>query len=158
LSSPNSSIASSSPGAPGTLRVFEVLPLNRPKRPELLGQRLHQLNGDAARTFPNIEAEIADQIQRVQHTLTENESRLGESEIAHELEKLEKRLSVRQFIDQISRVVRELTLRAANHRMAEGIALHRFHETFQGHALVSGSFFSSPGRQTPARPTPLSSI
>ncbi|MEA3213088.1 MAG: ATP-dependent helicase [Chthoniobacter sp.] len=119
-------------GHPCSLNVFEILPLNRPKRADVLSARLRQLSGDARRRGPAIQAEILAQIPRIEHAIAENRDRLDESDIRGELRKIEGRISVRQFIDGASRVVRELSLRAANHRMAEGIALHRFHETFPG--------------------------
>jgi ATP-dependent RNA helicase SUPV3L1/SUV3 len=114
------------------LNVFEVLALNRPKRVDVLTSRLRQLSAEAERLRPQIKAEIQTQIARLEQAIAEHRDRLSDAEIAAELRKLEGRLSVRQFIDRTSRAVRELALRAANHRMAEGIALHRFHETFPG--------------------------
>lgn len=114
------------------LRVFDVLPLNRPKRAEALTSRFRQLGADAERRKPEIKAEMHAQIARIEQAIAEHRDMLREADIEEELRKFEGRLSVRQFIDRASRVVRELALRAANHRMAEGIALHRFHETFPG--------------------------
>jgi len=114
------------------LEVFEILSLNRPKRPEILTQRLRQLSYDASRKLPEIKAHIATQISRIEQAVAEHKERLTESDILHEIRKLEGRLSVRKFIDRASRVIRELSLQAVNRRMAEGIALHRFHETFPG--------------------------
>ena len=115
-----------------TLNVFDVLSLNRPRSADYLTERFRQLSADAGRRLPEVEAEIAAQIPRIDQAVAENRERLMESDITEELRKLDGQLSVRQFIDRVSRIVRELTLRAANHRMAEGIALHRFHETFPG--------------------------
>lgn len=119
-------------GHPCTLEVFDILPLNRPKRADVLTQRFHQLGADAKRRGPVIQAEIQTQIPRIEQAIADNRGRLKDSDILEELAKLQGRISVRQLIDRSSRAVRELTLRAANHRMAEGIALHRFHETFPG--------------------------
>ena len=114
------------------LTIYDILPLNRPKRADILTQRLHQLSADAGRRAPAIRAEIAAQIPRIEQAVAEHRDRLTEQDITEELRKLDGYLSVRQLIDRSSRIVRELSLRAANHRMAEGIALHRFHETFPG--------------------------
>ncbi|MCE9612336.1 MAG: hypothetical protein K8R23_19225 [Chthoniobacter sp.] len=114
------------------LQVFDVLPLNRPKRADVLTARFQQLGADAARRTPALRAEIHTQIARIEQAIAEHRDMLKANDIAEELRKFEGRLAVRQFIDRASRVVRELALRAANHRMAEGIALHRFHETFPG--------------------------
>ena len=114
------------------LSVFEILPINRPKRADVLTARLHQLSADAEPRAVAIRAEIAAQIPRIEQAIAEHRDRLMETDIREELGRLEEHLSVRQFIDRASRIVRELSLRAANHRMAEGIALHRFHETFPG--------------------------
>ncbi len=115
-----------------SLSVFDILPLNRPKRVEVLGQRLRQLSSDAERRVPVIQNEIRAQIPRIEQAIAEHRDRLKEIDIQEELRKIDDRLSLRQFIDRCSRIIRELSLRAANHRMAEGIALHRFHETFPG--------------------------
>ena len=114
------------------LTIYDILPLNRPKRADILTQRLHQLSADAGRRAPAIRAELAAQIPRIEQAVAEHRDRLTEQDITEELRKLDGYLSVRQLIDRSSRIVRELSLRAANHRMAEGIALHRFHETFPG--------------------------
>jgi ATP-dependent RNA helicase SUPV3L1/SUV3 len=114
------------------LEVFEMLALNRPKRAEFLTQRFRQLTHDASRRIPEIKAHIATQISRIEQAIAEHKERLTESDILHEIRKLEGRLSVRKFIDRASRVIREVSLQAVNRRMAEGIALHRFHETFPG--------------------------
>jgi len=114
------------------LRVHDILSLNRPKRSAIMTQRFRQLSSDASRRVPVIQAEIAAQIPRIEQAIAENQDRLKETDILEELQKLDGQLSLRQFIDRSSRIVRELSLRAANHRMAEGIALHRFHETFPG--------------------------
>ena len=119
-------------GHPCALNVFDVLALNRPKRADFLTERFQQLTADAGRRVPAIQAEILAQIPRIEQAIADNRDRLMESDITAELRKFDGQLSVRQFIDRASRAVRELTLRAANHRMAEGIALHRFHETFPG--------------------------
>ena len=119
-------------GQPCSLGVFEILPINRPKRADVLTARLHQLSADAERRAVAIRAEISAQIPRIEQAIAEHRDRLLETDIRAELGRLEEHLSVRQFIDRASRIVRELSLRAANHRMAEGIALHRFHETFPG--------------------------
>ena len=119
-------------GHPCALRVFEILPLNRPKRADFLTQRFRQLSSDAVRRAVAISEEIQMQIPRLEQAIAEHRDRLAEVDIHEELGKLAGQLSVRQFIDQVSRTVRELSLRAANRRMAEGIALHRFHETFPG--------------------------
>ncbi len=119
-------------GHPCALTVFDVLPLNRPRSADFLTERFRQLTADADRRIPAIKAEIAVQIPRIEQAVADNRDRLMESDITEELRKLDGQLSVRQFIDRASRAIRELTLRAANHRMAEGIALHRFHETFPG--------------------------
>jgi ATP-dependent RNA helicase SUPV3L1/SUV3 len=114
------------------LEVHEVLPLNRPKRVEIFSQRLHQLVAEARRQMPAIRAEIFAQLPRMERAIAEHEDRLKESDIAEELTKLEGQISVRELREIVPRIVRELSRRAANHRMAEGIALHRFHETFPG--------------------------
>jgi ATP-dependent RNA helicase SUPV3L1/SUV3 len=114
------------------LRVHDILSLNRPKRSAIMTQRFRQLSFDASRRLPVIQAEIIAQIPRIEQAIAENQDRLKETDILEELQKLDGQLSLRQFIDRASRIVRELSLRAANHRMAEGIALHRFHETFPG--------------------------
>ena len=119
-------------GQPCALRVFEMLPINRPKRAEVLKQKFQQLSAEASRCVPAIKTEIHAQVVRIEQALAEHRDMLKETDIAEELRKFEGRLAVRQFIDRASRVVRELAMRAANHRMAEGIALHRFHETFPG--------------------------
>ncbi len=114
------------------LSVFETLPLNRPRNAAALGSRLRQLSGDAGRLVVELKKEIAVQLPRIEQAIAEHRDRLGDSDIQAELRKIEGRLSVRLFVDRASSAVRELALRAANHRMAEGIALHRFHETFPG--------------------------
>ncbi len=114
------------------LNVFDVLPLNRPRSAEALGHRLRQLSGDAVRRIPAIQEEIRTQIARIEHAILENEDRLKETDIADELHRLEGQVSLRHFIDRSSQVIRGLSLQAANRRMVEGIALHRFHETFPG--------------------------
>ncbi len=114
------------------LSVFEILPINRPKRADVLTARLRQLSADAGRRAIVIAHEIRAQIPRIEQAIAEHRDRLLDSDIRDECGKLEGQLSVRQFIDRASRIIRELSLRAANHRMAEGIALHRFHETFPG--------------------------
>jgi ATP-dependent RNA helicase SUPV3L1/SUV3 len=119
-------------GFPRTLRIFDILPLNRPKRSAVLTQRFRQLSSDADRREPVLRSEIASQVSRIEQAVADNRDRLKEQDILEELQKLEGRHSLRQFIDRASRIIRELSLRAANHRMAEGIALHRFHETFPG--------------------------
>src|SRR6476620_4078754 len=45
-------------GHPCALKVFEVLPINRPKRADILGMRLGQLSADAAPQLPEIQNEI----------------------------------------------------------------------------------------------------
>jgi ATP-dependent RNA helicase SUPV3L1/SUV3 len=119
-------------GEPVALAVYDVLPLNRPKRADVFSARLKQLSTEAQRRLPTIQAEVSTQVARLEETVAEHRDRLSQSDLREELRRIEGRLSVRQFIDRSSRAVRELTLRAANHRMAEGIALHRFHETFPG--------------------------
>ncbi len=114
------------------ISVFEMLPLNRPRNAAALGSRLRQLSGDAARREPELKKQMAAQLPQIEQAIAENRDRLGDSDIQEELRRLEGRLSVRQFIERAASVARELALRAANHRMAEGIALHRFHETFPG--------------------------
>ncbi len=112
------------------LSVFEFLPLNRPRHATALGARLRQLSGDAARRVVEIKKEIDAQLPRLEQAIWENRERLGESDIREELARVEGRLSVRQFLDRVGHAEAEIARRAANHRMAEGIALHRFHETF----------------------------
>ncbi len=119
-------------GHPCVLNVFEILSLNRPKRAEVLTSRLQQLSAEAGRRAVAIKAEILAQIPRIEQAIAEHRDRLADADIHEELSKLEDRVSVRHFIDRASRMIRELSLRAANRRMAEGIALHRFHETFPG--------------------------
>lgn len=119
-------------GHPCSLGVFEILSLNRPKRADVLTSRFRQLSAEADRLLPVLRTEIAAQLERIEQAIVEHRDRLKDADLVAELRKLEGRLSARQFIDRTSRVVRELALRAANHRMAEGIALHRFHETFPG--------------------------
>jgi len=114
------------------LQVFDILPLNRPKHADVLTPRFQQLGADAARRVPALKAEMHAQIARIEQAIAEHRDMLKATDIAEELRKFEGQLAVRQFIDRASRVVRELAMRAANHRMAEGIALHRFHETFPG--------------------------
>ena len=114
------------------LSVFEILPINRPKRADVLTARLRQLSADADRRAVVIANEIRAQIPRIEQAIAEHRDRLLDSDLREECARLEGRLSVRQFIDRASQIIRELSLRAANHRMAEGIALHRFHETFPG--------------------------
>ena len=114
------------------LNVFEILPLNRPKRADVLTQRLRQLSTDATRRVVAIRAEIHAQIPRVEQAIADHRDRLAPADLEEELAKLSGQMSVRQFIDGVSRTVREFSLRAANRRMAEGIELHRFHETFPG--------------------------
>ena len=114
------------------VNVFEILPINRPKRADVLTARLRQLSADAGRRAAVIAEEIRAQLPRIEQAIAEHRDRLLESDIREECARLEGPLSVRHFIDRVSRMVRELSLRAANHRMAEGIALHRFHETFPG--------------------------
>ena len=114
------------------LRVFEILPLNRPKRADVLTARFRQLSADASRRAVAIVAEIHAQIPRIEEAIADHRDRLAEVDIHEELARLDGQLSVRQFIDRASRIIRDLSLRAANRRMAEGIALHRFHETFPG--------------------------
>jgi ATP-dependent RNA helicase SUPV3L1/SUV3 len=119
-------------GHPRALQIHDILSLNRPKRSAIMTQRFRQLSSEANRRVPAIQAEIAAQVPRIEQAIAENRDRLKETDILEELQKLDGQLSLRQFIDRSSRIVRELSLRAANHRMAEGIALHRFHETFPG--------------------------
>lgn len=119
-------------GYPVPLNIFDVLPLNRPKHPDILAQRFRQLSADAERRRPAIQEEIRTQIVRIEIAIAENQDRLKETDILDELQRLEGQLSLRQFIDRTSRVIRGLSLQAANRRMVEGIALHRFHETFPG--------------------------
>ena len=119
-------------GHPCALDVFEILALNRPKRAEVLTSRFQQLSAEARRRSEMIKNEILAQIPRIEHAIAEHRDRLADADIHEELSKREGRVSVRQFIDRASRMIRELSLRAANRRMAEGIALHRFHETFPG--------------------------
>ncbi len=115
-----------------SLQVFDALPLNRPKRTEVFTPRLRQLSADAAKRQAAIKEDIQQQIQRIEESIAEHRAGLPESDILVELKKLQGRISLRQFIDRVSRSIRELTLLAANHRIAEGIALNRFHETFPG--------------------------
>lgn len=119
-------------GHPCTLKVFDILPLNRPKRIEIFTQRLRQLSVDAERRTPRMQEEIRDQIPRIEQAIAEHRDWLKDSDIEEELRRIKERISLRVFVDRCSQIVRELSLRAANHRMAEGIALHRFHETFPG--------------------------
>lgn len=119
-------------GHPCPISVHEVLPLNRPKHPEAFERRLRELSLEAGQRAVLIKAEIAVQIGRVEQAIAENADRLLDSDIGDELRRLHGQLSLDKFIDRVGKVVRELGLRAANHRMAEGIALHRFHETFPG--------------------------
>ncbi len=112
------------------LHIFEFLPLNRPRDGVALGLKLRGLAGEAARHILAIQKEILDQIPRIEHAIAQNQDRLGVTDIQAELRKLEGALSLKQFTERVVRIVRELQLRAANHRMAEGIALHSFHETF----------------------------
>jgi ATP-dependent RNA helicase SUPV3L1/SUV3 len=119
-------------GHPCELSVFEVLGVNRPRNPEALATAFRRLGANTNRQRAEIQAEVRKQIARIEQAIAEHHEQLSEAEIIHEVNRLEGRQSVRQFIDRASRMVRELALRAANHRMAEGIALHRFHETFPG--------------------------
>ena len=119
-------------GLPCFLQVFDILTLNRPKRSDIFAARLEQLSAEAADRRPGLQAEIQTQIARIGQAVAEHRDRLSDGDILDELRKFEGRLGIRAFIDRAARIVRELSLRAANHRMAEGIALHRFHETFPG--------------------------
>lgn len=119
-------------GHPCELSVFEVLGLNRPRNPEAFGAALRRLGAQTDRQRAELEAAVRKQIARIEMGIAEHQDRVSEPEIIHEVHRLEGRQSLRQFTDRAARMVRELALRAANHRMAEGIALHRFHETFPG--------------------------
>ncbi|MGV3531761.1 MAG: helicase-related protein [Chthoniobacteraceae bacterium] len=114
------------------LHVYDVLPLNRPRNADVFKQRLQQLSADARRRIPVIQDEVRVQLDRIEIAIAENRDRLKDEDITEELQRLEERLSMRQFVDRASRVIRGLSLQAANRRMVEGIALHRFHETFPG--------------------------
>ena len=112
-------------GLPCFLQVFDILTLNRPKRSDIFAARLEQLSAEAADRRPGLQAEIQTQIARIGQAVVEHRDRLSDGDILDELRKFEGRLGIRAFIDRAARIVRELSLRAANHRMAEGIALHR---------------------------------
>jgi ATP-dependent RNA helicase SUPV3L1/SUV3 len=114
------------------LTLFDPFPLNRPRDGQQFASRLRQLSSDVPRRTLILETEVLHQIPRIEQTLAEHRERLSPAEIRSEMRKLDGRLSLSQFKDRVARIIRELTLRAANHRMAEGIALHRFHETFPG--------------------------
>ncbi len=111
---------------------FEILPLNRPKDATTLSTRLLQLSADVNRRVTMMQEEVTHLTPRLEQTIAQNKDRLSHSDIRNELSKLEGRLSLRVFKDRVARAIRDLSLLAANHRMAEGIALHRFHETFPG--------------------------
>ncbi|MES2570560.1 MAG: helicase-related protein, partial [Verrucomicrobiota bacterium] len=117
-------------GEAHALTLFDIFPLNRPKDGRTFGSRLRQLSAEVSRRVLLIKAEILHQIPKIEQTIIENKSRLSRSDIESELRRFEGRLSVRAFKERTTRIVKELGFRAANHRMAEGIALHRFHETF----------------------------
>ncbi|MDB6174070.1 MAG: helicase [Chthoniobacteraceae bacterium] len=110
--------------------VFDILPFNRPKDAPTLAIRLRQLSSDAIRRVLALKLEVLNQIPKIEHAISHNKDRLSASDIESELRRFEGRLSVRAFRERTTRIVKELSFRAANHRMAEGIALHRFHETF----------------------------
>src|SRR5207237_2833116 len=107
-------------GHPCVLNLFEILSLNRPKRAEVLTSRFQQLSAEAVRRAAIIRAEILAQIPRLEQAIAEHRDRLANADIHEELSKLEDRVSVRHFIDRTSRMIRELSLRAANRRMAAG--------------------------------------
>ncbi len=117
-------------GQPCKLHVFDVLSINRPKSAHTLETRFRQLSADAVACALRIQTEILHELPGIEHAIAANQDRLSQADISAELRRLEGHLGLRQFKDRAARIVRELNLRAANHRMAEGIALHRFHETF----------------------------
>lgn len=119
-------------GLARTMKVFEALSLNRPRKPEALAERLRELSREALRRAPLLKDEVHDHARRIGHAAQEHREWLKESDLPDELKRFQGRLGIRQFIEHTSRAVRELGLRASNHRMADGIALHRFHETFPG--------------------------
>jgi ATP-dependent RNA helicase SUPV3L1/SUV3 len=112
------------------IRVHDFLPINRPKSPAAFAQRLRALSEEAARRVPFLEAEVRLQIPRIEQAIEQNRDRLRDSDIAAEVGRLDAELSTRQFPERVGRITRELALRAAQRRMAEGIALHSYHETF----------------------------
>lgn len=112
------------------LAVYDVLTLNRPKRAETLAGKLRELSLSVPSHHERIKVEVQAQAMRIEQAIRENDERLLENDVNEELRRLEGRLSLRQFNDRCTRITRELVLRASNHRMAEALALHRFHETF----------------------------
>lgn len=117
-------------GIPCKLAVYEALSLKRSRSAEALGERFRQLSGEAADIVPRLREAALAQLPMVEKAIVENRSRLSDSDIETELYHLERRAPLEEFIAAAEKAVKELVLRAANHRMAEGIALHRFHETF----------------------------
>ncbi len=117
-------------GHPCHLQLHDFLHINRPRTPEIFMARLREIGAESMRRRVELEAEVRAQIPRVEAALAEHGERLSPAEIAGEMRRIDADLSTREFPERIQRIVRELALRAANHRMAEGIALHSFHETF----------------------------
>jgi ATP-dependent RNA helicase SUPV3L1/SUV3 len=117
-------------GIRATVRLHDFLPINRPKNPAAFAQKLRYLSAEADRRRPFLEAEVRTQLPRIEQAIAEHRERLSDEDIRTELARLDADLSTRQFPERVGRITRELALRAARHRMAEGIALHSYHETF----------------------------
>lgn len=119
-------------GHPCPVNVFDPLSINRPRGPEFLGRRLTELSAAARRRAPELQAAVEAQLPAIEEAIAENLALLKEGDVPAELRRLRGPNNLRQFNEAAVRTAREIRQRAANNRMAEGIALHRFHETFPG--------------------------
>ncbi|HEV7867965.1 MAG TPA: helicase-related protein [Chthoniobacteraceae bacterium] len=90
---------------------------------------LQAASDNASRREPRIRAAVAEVNAHLLAELSGDEN-LSDEDIWSEVERLRGCFTVNQYRQKIGITVREVRIRSANRRIAEGIALHRFHETF----------------------------
>jgi hypothetical protein len=109
--------------------IFEAVRLPRSATAREFPRSLQIAAASALRKEQRVRDATAEIHAHLQAELADD-AKVADEDIWSELDRLRGALHHHQYRQKIGIVIREARIRSANRRIAEGIALHRFHETF----------------------------